>query len=207
MGRRETGRTRWTAGAGPVGWAGRAYLQAWWVGPPGILAGPSVSKVGPPGMGRGPPEARRAGTVRARLPAFGFRARTSGRGISELGARRLFPGAVCSPLLSIPFGSVPGSKIFTQFPRRRLPPDRLFQGAVCSPRPAIPCSSVSGSKIFTHFPRRRLPPAAISEARFAPRSSLALAAPFRGAKSSHNSRAPCCPRPAFSRRGLLPAPR
>ena len=83
---------------------------------------------------------------------------------------------------------------------------RLFQGAVCSPFPANPCGSVSGSKIFTHFSRRRRGPAAFFRARFAPPSSLALAAPFRGAKSSHNFRAAGCPRPSFSGRGLLPAP-
>ena len=33
------------------------------------------------------------------------------------GAGRLFRGAVCSPLPANPCGSVPGSKIFTQFPR------------------------------------------------------------------------------------------
>ena len=139
------------------------------------------------------------------------------------GADRLFRGAVCSPLSANPCGSVPGSKIFTQFPRRprgrpafprrdllpapreplRLrsgeqtrhtisaPPlgaGRLFQGAVCSPFPANPCSSIPGSKIFTQFPRRRPRPAGFFEARFAPRSLRTLVAPFRGAKSSHNSR-------------------
>ena len=66
---------------------------------------------------------------------------------------------------------------------------RLFLGAVCSPFPANPCSSVPGSKFFTQFPRRRPRPAGFFEARFAPRSPRTLAAPFRGAKSSHNSRA------------------
>ena len=84
---------------------------------------------------------------------------------------------------------------------------RLFQGAVCSPLPANPCSFVPGSKIFTEIPRRRLPPAAFSAARFVPRSSLALAAPFRGANSSHNSRADTEGRRPFPWRGLLPPPR
>ena len=83
---------------------------------------------------------------------------------------------------------------------------RLFLSAVCSPLPANPCSSVPGSKFFTQFPRRRPGPAGFSKARFAPRSPQTLAAPFRGAKSSHNSRAAARGRPAFSRRGLLPAP-
>ena len=82
---------------------------------------------------------------------------------------------------------------------------RFFQGAVCSPLPANPCSSVPGSKIFTQIPRRRPGPAAFSKVRFAPPSPLTLAAPFRGAKSSHYFRAAGRGRPAFPRRGLLPA--
>ena len=82
---------------------------------------------------------------------------------------------------------------------------RLFQGAVCSPLPASPCSSVPGSKIFTQIPRPRPVPADFSKARFAPRCPRALVLPFRGAKSSHNFRAPTWGRPAFQRCGLLPA--
>ena len=55
-------------------------------------------------------------------------------------------------------------------------------------------------------PRRPPRPAGFSEARFAPRSLQTIAAPFRGAKSSHNSRAAPRGRPAFPKRGLLPAP-
>ena len=82
---------------------------------------------------------------------------------------------------------------------------RLFRGAVCSPLPANPCGSVSGSKIFTQFPRRRPRPADFFEARFAPPSLQTLAAPFRGAKSSHNSRAahPKIPE-AHSASGIFP---
>ena len=194
------------------------------------------------------------------------------------GDGRLFQGAVCSPLPANPCGSVPGSKFFTQIPRRHpgpagfsgarfapryplalvlpfrgansshkfradaclrppfqrrglLPPPRkplrlrsgeqilhtnsaptpesgrLFQGTVCSPLPASPCSSVSGSKFFTQIPRRHPGMAGFSKARFAPRSPLTLAAPFRGANSSHKFRADARGRPAFPRRGLLPAPR
>ena len=83
---------------------------------------------------------------------------------------------------------------------------RLFRGTVCSPLPANPCSSVPGSKFFTHFPRRRRVPAAFFRARFAPPSPLGLVLPSGGAKSSHISRAAARGRPAFSRRGLLPAP-
>ena len=73
----------------------------------------------------------------------------------------------------------------------------LFSGAICSPLPAKSCGSVPGSKIFTEIPRRRLPPAAFSAARFAPRSSQSLAAPFRGAKSSQKFRAAACHRRPF----------
>ena len=158
-----------------------------------------------------------------------------------LGAGRLFRGAVCSPLPANPYSSVPGSKIFTQFPRHhsgpagffevRFAPRSLrtlaapFRGAKSShnfraaargrpafsrrgllPAPCNPCGSVSGSKIFTQFPRLRPRPTGFFEARFAPRSPRTLAAPFRGAKSSHNFRAAPRGRPAFPRRGLLPAP-
>ena len=95
---------------------------------------------------------------------------------------------------------------FNFLPAPPLGAGRLFRGAVCSPLPANPCGSVSGSKFFTQFPRRPPEPAGFSEARFAPRSLRTLAAPFRGANSSHNSRAAARGRPAFPRRGLLPAP-
>ncbi len=72
---------------------------------------------------------------------------------------------------------------------------------------AKPYGSVSGSKIFTQIPRRRLPPAGFCGARFAPRSSQSLAAPFRGAESSHRFRAAACPLPVFAGRDVLPAPR
>ena len=38
----------------------------------------------------------------------------------------LFSGAICSPLPAKPCGTVPGSKIFTEIPRRRLPPAAFF---------------------------------------------------------------------------------
>jgi len=190
----------------------------------------------------------------------------------------LYSGAICSPLPTKPCSFVPGSKIFIEIPRRRLPPAafsaarfaprspqslaasfrgakssyqfraaaclrRPFQrrdllpaprkplrfrsgeqnlhrdsapppasggpsrGAICSPLPANPYGTVPGSKIFTAIPRRRLPPAAFSAARFAPRPPQRLAAPFRGAKSSHRFRAAACLRRPLQRRDLLPAPR
>ena len=84
---------------------------------------------------------------------------------------------------------------------------RLSGGAICSPLPAKPCGSVLGSKIFTESPRRSLQAAGFPAARFAPRRSQSLAAPFRGAKSSQKFRAASCKRPAFRRRDLLPAAR
>ena len=49
-------------------------------------------------------------------------------------AGRLFSGAICSPSPVNPCGSVPGSKFFTQIPRRRLPL-AAFSAARFAPRP------------------------------------------------------------------------
>ena len=46
----------------------------------------------------------------------------------------LFSGAICSPLPAKPCAIVPGSKIFTQIPRRHLPP-AAFSAARFAPRP------------------------------------------------------------------------
>ena len=46
----------------------------------------------------------------------------------------LFSGAICSPLPAKPCGFVPGSKIFTEIPRRHLPP-AVFSAARFAPRP------------------------------------------------------------------------
>ena len=45
----------------------------------------------------------------------------------------LFSGAICSPLPAKPCGFVPGSKIFTEIPRRHLPP-ATFSVARFAPR-------------------------------------------------------------------------
>ena len=50
--------------------------------------------------------------------------------------RRVFRGAICSPPLAKPCGFVPGSKIFTEIPRRRLPPAAL-SAARFAPRKAL----------------------------------------------------------------------
>ena len=81
------------------------------------------------------------------------------------------------------------------FPRRGLLP------ALCKP-----LRLRSGEQNLHTIPAPPPRPAGFSEARFAPRSPRTLAAPFRGAKSSHNFRAATRGRPAFSRCGLLPAP-
>ena len=60
---------------------------------------------------------------------------------------------------------------------------------------------------FNLLPRRHSGPTGFFEARFAPPSPRGLVLPSGGAKSSHNSRTATRGRPAFPRRGLLPAPR
>ena len=51
------------------------------------------------------------------------------------GTGRLFRGAVCSPLPANPCGSVPGSKIFTQFPRRHSRPAGFSEARFAPPSP------------------------------------------------------------------------
>ena len=139
------------------------------------------------------------------LPSGGAKSshnsRASPRGRPAFSRRGLLP-APCKPLRLRS-----GEQNLHTIPAPPPGAGRLFRGAVCSPLTANPCGSVSGSKFFTQFPRRRPGPAGFFEARFAPRSLLTLAAPFRGAKSSHNSRAPARGRPLFPGRGLLPPPR
>ena len=63
-----------------------------------------------------------------------------------LASGRLFRGAICSPLLANPCSFVPGSKIFTQIPRRRLPP-AAFSAARFAPRsPQTLAASSRGAK-------------------------------------------------------------
>ena len=78
------------------------------------------------------------------------------------------------------------------------------RGLPCPGRP----KKIKGSGLVSgRSGRRRLPPATFSAARFAPRPPQILAAPSRGAKSSHRFRATACHRRLFQRRDLLPAPR
>ena len=87
------------------------------------------------------------------------------------------------------------------------PPRRTAALSLCSPLPANPCSSVSGSKIFI-FPS---PAFALSATRrrplFAPRYPQTLAAPFRGAKSSHFRRRISTSQALGGSFSLLPPPR
>ena len=70
----------------------------------------------------------------------------------------LFSGAICSPPPAKPFGSVPGSKIFTQIPRRHLPP-AAFLAARFAPRSpqslAAPSRGAKSSQRFRAASRGR----------------------------------------------------
>ena len=151
---------------------------------PGANLGPGVSGL----------EARRPAWFALDSPqalCFRFPGANLGPGVSRLETRRpTFPRRGLLPANRKPLQFRFGEQILHTNSAPTPTSGRLFRGAVCSPLPANPCGSVPGSKIFTLFPRRRLPPAAFFRARFAPRTLLALAAPFRGAKSSHNFRAP-----------------
>ena len=110
----------------------------------------------------GPP----AGMVRAHLPASPLFS-VSGRE-PQAGAGRLFQGAVCSPLTANPCGSVPGSKFFTQIPRRHPGPAGFSKArfAPRSPRTLVaPFRGANSSHKFRAagrgralFPRRGLLP-------------------------------------------------
>ena len=63
----------------------------------------------------------------------------------------LFSGAICSPPLANPCGSVPGSKIFTEIPRRRPRPVG-FSAARFAPRsPQSLAASSRGAKSSQQF--------------------------------------------------------
>ena len=91
--------------------------------------------------------------------------------------------------------------------RHFSPSGRPAASFLCSPLPASPCGSVPGSKIFTFPP----PNLSLQGDRrllfFAPRSPLALVAPFRGAKSSHSRRHFSPSQAAGGFLSLLPSPR
>ena len=68
-----------------------------------------------------------------------------------LATGRLFSGAICSPLPANPCSFVPGSKIFTEIPRRRLPP-AAFSAARFAPRPPQSLAASSrGAKSSQQF--------------------------------------------------------
>ena len=102
---------------------------------------------------------------------------------------RLFSGAICSPPSAKPCGSVPGSKIFTEIPRRRLP-STAFSAARFAPRSpqsfASPFRGAKSSQKFRTaacfqrpFQRRDLLPA--------PRKALRLRS---GEQNLHRNSAP-----------------
>ena len=72
------------------------------------------------------------------------------------GAGRLFRGAVCSPLPANPCGSVPGSKIFTQFPRLPPGPAGFFE-ARFAPRSPLGLVLPSGGAKSSHNSRAAHP--------------------------------------------------
>ena len=150
---------------------------------PGANLGPGISGLG----------ARRPAWFALTFPqalCFRFPGANLGPGISGFEARR--PGVSRRGLLPPPRKPLrlrSGEQILHTNSAPTPGAAWLFQGAVCSPLPASPCSSVPGSKFFTQIPRRRPGPPGFSKARFAPPSPLTLAAPFRGANSSHKFRA------------------
>ena len=87
------------------------------------------------------------------------------------------------------------------------PPRRPVALSLCSTLPANPCGSVSGSKIFTFPPSDFVLSAARRLSLFAPRFPLTLAAPFRGAKSSHSRRRISPSQALGGSFSLLPPPR
>ena len=174
--------------------------------PPGVfLLGPAAGKQS--GLG-GPPAGFSGARFAPRSPltlAVPFRgANSSHKFRAGTRDRPAFPRRGLLPASRKPLQLRPGEQ---NLHTDSAPPPgagRLFWGAVCSPLSASPCGSVPGSKFFTQIPRRRSRPAGFSKARFAPRSPLALAAPFRGANSSHKFRATGRGRPAFSRARFAP---
>ena len=63
-----------------------------------------------------------------------------------LGAGRLFQGAVCSPVPANPCSSIPGSKIFTQFPRRHSRPAGFFKARFAPRSPQTLAALFRGAK-------------------------------------------------------------
>ena len=104
-----------------------------------------------------------------------------------------FSGAICSPLPAKPCAIVPGSKIFTQIPRRHLPPAAFSAARFAPHSPQSLAASFRGAKSSQKFR------AAICHRR------LLLASPHRQSlnlPSGHANRAPQIPpggRPCWRR--------
>ena len=162
---------------------------------------------------------------------FGFRARTSA-GCFEVGGP--VAGMVRARLPASPLFLVSGREPRAGFfeisgptagmVRAHLSASPLFSVSVREPRagffgiggpavgmvrarlPASPLFSVSGREPRAGNFGIRGPPAGCFKARFAPPSSLALAAPFRGANSSHKFRASVQKAPCRFIGKVLPSP-
>ena len=63
----------------------------------------------------------------------------------------LFSGAICSPLLAKPCSFVPGSKIFTEIPRRRLPPAAFSAERLAHRSPQSLAAPFRGAKSSQKF--------------------------------------------------------
>ena len=111
-------------------------------------------------------------------------------------AGRLFQGAVCSPLPANPCSSVPGSKFFTQIPRRRPMPAGFSKARFAPPSPLTLAVPFWGANSSHRFRAASPGPPGFFKVRFAPPSSRTHAAPSRGANSSHKFRA-ASPYPAI----------
>ena len=130
---------------------------------------------------------------------FGFRARTSA-GCFEVGG----------PVAGMVRARLPASPLFLVSGRE--PRAGFFEisgptaGMVRAHLSASPLFSVSGREPRAGNFGIRGPPAGCFKARFAPPSSLALAAPFRGANSSHKFRASVQKAPCRFIGKVLPSP-
>ena len=148
--------------------------------PPGVFY--AAAGLGPPGGRMGPP-----GIL-------------AGPPVSKVGSAA---GLVCARLPASPLFSVSGREPRAENFGLGGPP----AGMVRAHLSASPLFSVSGREPRTGFFGIGGPPAGFFKVRFAPPSSRTLTASFRGANSSHKSRAAGRGRPPFPRRGLLPPAR
>ena len=139
-----------------------------------------------------------------RAAIFGFSGPAAGLVRARLPAKPLVSGSGREPRAGIfGFGGTAAGLVRARFPANPLasvsgrePRAGIFgfsgtaAGLVRARVPANPLISVSGREPRAGIFEFGGPPAGYLVCRFAPRSPLALIPPFRGAKSSHNFRAP-----------------